>query len=192
MRKTARNLKFFCMVILMTILPLTAWNPVLAQNHTETIGKTAKSRSVWRRIFRTHTKDSRRKGQSYPRSQGVSIMGINDAAQLNVKDMPLDKVIAHLLNGQPIRVRYEEWTTGFFLNPTTCLRENDNDEAFFLIEGMVIAEDTKETLIGANIAITDGTQSKTGAAGCITNIDGKFSFACQTRILSSRVWCIRL
>ena len=42
MRKTARNLKFFCMVILMTILPLTAWNPVLAQNHAEDDWKNSK------------------------------------------------------------------------------------------------------------------------------------------------------
>ncbi len=174
MRKTARNLKFFCMVILMTILPLTAWNPVLAQNHAEDDWKNSKiTLRISNESLGHILKIVAEKAKATLVLQGVSIMGINDAAQLNVKDMPLDKVIAHLLNGQPIRVRYESGRQ-IILESNDLSAQNDNDE-LFLIEGMVIAEDTKETLIGANIAITDGTQTKAGAAGCITNIDGKFS-----------------
>ena len=42
------------------------------------------------------------------------------------------------------------------------------------IEGVVIDAKTKETLVGATVMVTDGTQ-KDGVRGSITDVNGKFS-----------------
>lgn len=106
--------------------------------------------------------------------QGVSLVGINDATTLNVKDMPLDKVLARLTKGQDIRIRYESGRQ-IIIEPSTLQQTTADTAESFLIEGTVVGGDTKEALIGATIAITDGTGAADGAAGCITNLDGKFS-----------------
>ena len=106
--------------------------------------------------------------------QGVSLVGINDATTLNVKDMPLDKVLARLTKGQDIRIRYESGRQ-IVIEPAGLQQTTSDTAESFLIEGTVVGGDTKEALIGATIAITDGTGAAEGAAGCITNLDGKFS-----------------
>lgn len=174
MRKATCNLKFFCMVILIAFLQLVSFNPLQAQNRAEDSWKnTPITLRVSNESLGQILKMVAGKAKATLVLQGVSILGINDASQLNVKDVPLDKVIAHLLKDQKVQVRYESGRQ-IVIQSSELSAEADDAESF-LIEGVVMAEDTKETLIGANIAITDGTQEKSGAAGCITNIDGKFS-----------------
>lgn len=162
------------MVILMAFIHLTAGNSVQAQNRADDSWKDSKITLRVSNESLGHILNMvAEKANATLVLQGVSIVGINDASQLNVKDMPLDKVFGQLLKGQNVRVRYESGRQ-IIIEPNELTPKGEDAESF-MIEGVVMAGDTKETLIGATIAITDGTQAESGAAGCITNIDGKFS-----------------
>lgn len=162
------------MVILMAFIHLTAGNSVQAQNRADDSWKDSKiTLRVSNECLGHILNMVAEKANATLVLQGVSIVGINDASQLNVKDMPLDKVFGQLLKGQNVRVRYESGRQ-IIIEPNELTPKGEDAESF-MIEGVVMAGDTKETLIGATIAITDGTQAESGAAGCITNIDGKFS-----------------
>lgn len=180
MRKTTCTLKFFCMVTLAVFLQLTTCNPIQAQNRAEDSWKnTPITLRISNESLGQILKKVSEKAQATLVLQGVSIIGISDASQINVKDMPLDKVLGQLLKNQKVRIRYESGRQ-IVIEPAHQNSQTDDSESF-LIEGIVLADDTKETLIGANIAITDGTQAHSGAAGCITNIDGKFSLRIQRK-----------
>ena len=162
------------MVILMAFIHLTAGNSVQAQNRADDSWKDSKITLRVSNESLGHILNMvAEKANATLVLQGVSIVGINDASQLNVKDMPLDKVFGQLLKDQNVRVRYESGRQ-IIIEPNELTPKGEDAESF-MIEGVVMAGDTKETLIGATIAITDGTQAESGAAGCITNIDGKFS-----------------
>ena len=174
MRKTRSNFTFLCMVILAAFLHLSVCTSTYAQTRVDDSWKDSKiTLRVSNESLGHILKLVAEKANATLVLQGVSIIGINDMSQLNVKEMPLDKVIGHLLKDQKIKVRYESGRQ-IVIEPDEIQPKSDDAE-WFQIEGVVMAEDTKETLIGANIAITDGTQANQGAAGCITNIDGKFS-----------------
>ena len=174
MRKTRSNFTFLCMVILAAFLHLSVCTSTYAQTRVDDSWKDSKiTLRVSNESLGHILKLVAEKANATLVLQGVSIIGINDMSQLNVKEMPLDKVIGHLLKDQKIKVRYESGRQ-IVIEPDEVQPKSDDAE-WFQIEGVVMAEDTKETLIGANIAITDGTQANQGAAGCITNIDGKFS-----------------
>ena len=49
------------------------------------------------------------------------------------------------------------------------------------IEGVVIDAKTKETLVGATVMVTDGTQ-KDGVRGSITDVNGKFSLQVPRKV----------
>lgn len=101
---------------------------------------------------------------------GVTLQGINKVTTLNVKDMPLDKVIGRLVGDQGVKVRYESSRQIIFEEYTAQV---DNSQRFE-ISGIIMADDTKEPLIGATITITNGT-AESGTTGCITDVNGKFS-----------------
>lgn len=104
--------------------------------------------------------------------QGVTLVGINQPTTLNVKDMPLDKVLGQLIGDQNVMIRYEDGRQIVIESYSKATDKKDN----FMIGGVITAGDNKEPLIGATVAVTDGTQADGATiAGCITDKDGKFS-----------------
>ena len=102
--------------------------------------------------------------------QEVALVGIASPTTLNVKDMPLDKVLGRLIGDQNVLIRYE---VGRHIIVSSYTRDEDAKKMLH-IEGVVIDAKTKETLVGATVMVTDGTQ-KDGVRGSITDVNGKFS-----------------
>ena len=102
--------------------------------------------------------------------QEVALVGIASPTTLNVKDMPLDKVLGRLIGDQNVLIRYE---VGRHIIVSSYTRDEDAKKLLH-IEGVVIDAKTKETLVGATVMVTDGTQ-KDGVRGSITDVNGKFS-----------------
>lgn len=113
--------------------------------------------------------------------QNVSLVGIDAPTTLNVKDMPLDKVLNRLIGNQNVRIRYEADERVILESTTTegSTKAEQNGKMVF-IEGVVIASDLGEPLIGATVKVTDGT-AEGGTAGSITDIDGKFSLRLERK-----------
>ena len=101
--------------------------------------------------------------------QEVALVGIASPNTLNVKDMPLDKVLGRLIGDQNVLIRYE---VGRHIIVSSYTRDEDAKKMLH-IEGVVIDAKTKETLVGATVMVTDGTQ-KDGVRGSITDVNGKF------------------
>lgn len=103
--------------------------------------------------------------------QNVTLIGINQPTTLNVKDIPLDKVIGQLIGNQNVKVRYESNRQIIF---ESYEKPKADTQQSFYISGAVTGADNGEALIGATVMITEGT-GQAGTAGCITDADGKFS-----------------
>ena len=102
--------------------------------------------------------------------QEVALVGIARPTTLNVKDVPLDKVLGRLIGDQNVLVRYE---IGRHIIISSYNRDVD-DKEMLRIEGIVTDAKTNETLVGATVMLTDGTKTG-GVKGCITDVNGKFS-----------------
>ena len=102
--------------------------------------------------------------------QEVALVGIARPTTLNVKDVPLDKVLGNLIGDQNVLVRYE---TGRHIIISSYTRDID-DKEMLRIEGIVTDAKTNETLVGATVMLTDGTKTG-GVKGSITDVNGKFS-----------------
>ena len=102
--------------------------------------------------------------------QEVALVGIARPTTLNVKDVPLDKVLGRLIGDQNVLVRYE---TGRHIIISSYTRDVESNE-MLRIEGVVTDAKTNETLVGATVMLTDGTKSG-GVKGSITDVNGKFS-----------------
>ena len=102
--------------------------------------------------------------------QEVALVGIARPTTLNVKDVPLDKVLGRLIGDQNVLVRYE---TGRHIIISSYNRDVESNE-MLRIEGVVTDAKTNETLVGATVMLTDGTKSG-GVKGSITDVNGKFS-----------------
>lgn len=102
--------------------------------------------------------------------QEVALVGIARPTTLNVKDVPLDKVLGRLIGDQNVLVRYE---TGRHIIISSYTRDVESNE-MLRIEGVVTDAKNNETLVGATVMLTDGTKSG-GVKGSITDVNGKFS-----------------
>ena len=102
--------------------------------------------------------------------QEVALVGIARPTTLNVKDVPLDKVLGRLIGDQNVLVRYE---IGRHIIISSYNRDVD-DKEMLRIEGVVTDAKTNETLVGATVMLTDGTKTG-GVKGSITDVNGKFS-----------------
>ncbi len=102
--------------------------------------------------------------------QGVTLTGINKPTTLNVKNMPLDKVLGQLIGDQNVKITYDGSRT-IVIAPYT--KQADNAQTFE-IGGIIFGADDKQPLAGATVAVTNGTNQK-GMTGCITDENGKFS-----------------
>ena len=102
--------------------------------------------------------------------QEVALVGIARPTTLNVKDVPLDKVLGNLIGDQNVLVRYE---TGRHIIISSYNRDVE-DKEMLRIEGVVTDAKTNETLVGATVMLTDGTKTG-GVKGSITDVNGKFS-----------------
>lgn len=173
MRKTTCSLRLFCMVILLAVTYWTAGSGMLhAQNRAEDSWKDDKitlrvSNEPLGKILNLAAKAAK----ADIVFQGVSLVGINNPTTINVKDMPIDKVIGQLIGDQNVRVRFESGRH-IIIEVYDKDRKADTAEAY-VIGGVVMSADTNEPLIGATIIITDG--AKSGSSGCTTDSDGKFS-----------------
>ena len=115
--------------------------------------------------------------------QEVALVGIASPTTLNVKDMPLDKVLGRLIGDQNVLIRYE---VGRHIIVSSYTRDEDAKKMLH-IEGVVIDAKTKETLVVATVMVTDGTQ-KDGVRGSITDVNGshyKFHAKLQSKC---RTW----
>ena len=102
--------------------------------------------------------------------QEVTLVGITRPTTLNVKDVPLDKVLGQLIGDQNVRIRYEGGR-----HVVIAAYEKEADEKDMLrIGGIVTDAKTHETLVGATVMVTDGTKTG-GTKGSITDVNGKFS-----------------
>ena len=102
--------------------------------------------------------------------QDVALVGNTNPTSLNVKDMPLDKVLGRLIGDQNVLIRYESGLH-VVVSPYQKATQSKN---LLTVEGSVTDAKTGEPLVGATIVVTDGTKDG-GVNGSITDVNGKFS-----------------
>ncbi len=103
--------------------------------------------------------------------QEVTLEGISQHTTLNVKDKPLHKVVSELVGKQDVKISYEPARTIRFSSTSNT---QENNAQSLIVNGIVFDAQTKETLPGASILITDG-RGASGKMGCITDDEGKFT-----------------
>ncbi len=103
--------------------------------------------------------------------QDVTLEGLSQHTTLNVKDKPLHEVVKGLIGQQDVKISYDPGRT-IRISPMAAPKKLDAQH--LMISGIVYDDETKETLPGATILITDG-RDPDDKMGCITDVDGKFS-----------------
>lgn len=180
MKKRKSKLDFFCMVILLSSVYMFSFTGILyAQNRSIDGWKETKitlrvSNEPLGKVLSMVAKAA----NAELLFQDVTLVGINQPTTLNVKDVPLDKVLGDLIGNQNVGVRYEE-NRQIIIQKAFGTTEKENGRKMYRIGGVINASDTKEPLIGATVMVTDGT--KAGTAGCITDANGKFSLTVDAK-----------
>ncbi len=169
MRTIAFRLRFFCMVMFLTMA--FVGSGYAQQTNTDTW----KNETITLRVSNTPLGKVLEKVAEAAKAkislQGVTLVNIKNATTLNVKEKPLYEVINDLIGDQKVKVRYEV-NRQIIIEPLEGPKEDSNK---FFISGVVLDKETGEPLIGATVMVTDG--GATSDRGCITDIDGKFSLS---------------
>ncbi len=184
MRKTKFCVILFCMTLLLTIVPSAGGigGKLYAQNRAD---ESWKEQKITLRVSNETLGNVLLKVANAAGAnlilQEVTLVGINQPTTLNVKDKPLDKILAELLHDQNVKVRYEA-DKKIIVEPVapSGATEKEKSGKIFLIEGVVTGSDFGEPLIGATVMVTDGTEEG-GVAGAITDHDGKFSLKVEPK-----------
>ncbi len=103
--------------------------------------------------------------------QEVTLEGITQHTTLNVKEKPLHEVVSELIGKQNVAISYDPARTIRFSSIDSPQEINAQN---LIVSGIVFDAQTKETLPGASILVTDG-RGASGKMGCITDENGKFT-----------------
>lgn len=170
MRKTICNVRFFCKILIAAMVCMCSINDMQAQSSNELRDKPVSLR-VSNQPLGKVLEMVAEAAEAKITLQDVSLWNINKPTSLAVKDKPLDKVLNELIGDQHVIIRYEEGGR-IFVQPDN---QYTSAEVGLSVSGLVVDKTTQEPLIGATVLITDGTSKDSGARGCITDVDGKFS-----------------
>lgn len=170
MRKTICNVRFFCKILIAAMVCMCSINDMQAQSSNELRDKPVSLRVSNQPLGKVLEMVADAAGAKIT-LQDVSLWNINKPTSLAVKDKPLDKVLDELIGDQHVIIRYEEGGQ-IFVQPDN---QYTSAEVGLSVSGLVVDKTTQEPLIGATVLITDGTSKDSGARGCITDVDGKFS-----------------
>ena len=171
MRKASFFKKFFCMVILLSVLSYgMEGNNLFGQRNN---GEEWKNEQITVRVSNEPLGTILEKVAAAANAkitlQGVTLVNINKPISINVKNTPLDKVLGDLIGDQNVKIRFEE-NRHIIVEP---YQQKQNTADYFMISGVVTDSELKEPIVGATVMSTEG--SGAGTSGCITDVDGKFS-----------------
>ena len=85
---------------------------------------------------------------------GVTLKGIDNPTTLNVKNLPLDKILWKLIGNQSVRRRYESGRHIIVESYEKKIKADSSND--FLIGGQVVDKKTGQPVIGATLLIKTG------------------------------------